>query len=116
MKELEFRDLDKIKYNIMDNFKESMQDTPIYRQLNDHGAVDVNGELYNVGMYCFGPSVCITHIDTHTIAFSDVQMLEDKEHPTEIYKNCRYLALKILDDWIKETKRIHYGVKEEIKR
>ena len=115
MKEIEFRDLDKMKYNIMDNFKQSLQDTDIYRKLNSHGAIEFNGELYSVDMYCINqhPSVTIVHIDTHTIAFSDCQFPKDRDNPSTIYKNCRYLGLKILDDWIKEAKRKHYGVEPE---
>jgi hypothetical protein len=119
MKSINYKNLDDIKYKPLANFHEKLQETPLYRHFGRHfgaihgGSFEYEGELYQAEMYSVGDHyVRVKHIDTGIQAFTKYELTDPNNH---ININCKMLAHKLLDDWIKQTKRIHYGVQEEVK-
>lgn len=103
MKEINFIDPKKIKYKVLNNYKEIAKETKLYRDLDD-GAIEYEGEMFIVNLYPYDMSLALTHIQTHTIIFSNHSRLGEKNN--QIYEKGKHLAAKILEDWMNQTKKL----------
>lgn len=103
MKEINFIDPKKIKYKVLNNYKDIAEKTKLYRDLDD-GVIEYEGETYEVNLYTHDMSLALTHVQTHTIIFSGRDYSVEKNN--QIYEKGKYLAAKILEDWMNQTKKL----------